>query len=592
MSIIEIKESSEIMGFFFTDAAKKKKKTPKEQLNDMLVKTYGCNICPRKDLNIDSPKMEPTGADKPVYYFVGESPGRDEDEQGKQFVGQAGSVLREQINKCITPSDRETSIRWNNVVRCYHENITPSALEIDCCKTSVIEDIEKTKPLLVVGFGGIPLKAFLDGKMITLWRGRLIPMKFGSHTCWYFPTLHPSYVLRNRAKGYKTEIDDVFERDINWIFTNFVEEYEPPVVIDSGYKDDILTMNVLAGIIDEIHAMYGSELLALDLETTTLRPYERDAEIWSVALSSGKKTISFPLEYKRFFSEEQVSLLKRELELLFYSVKGIVAHNLKFELEWLLALFGNQNFMRVATWHDTMTQAYLLDERTSKTEGMLNLDRLTQLNFGFNIKSLTGVDNKSLKSSSIEDILLYNAIDAKYTHKLFLQQQKKLLDISLQICYNNLIETAKTLTLTQAYGLEVDTHQLNLLDVSYNEQLKSILRNIQDTPEIKKYMEVYGEFNPLSYPCVVKLLQDIMGIPVKKKTKEGNYSVDDSVLTELAEGGTTIAQYILDYRGLIKLRSTYLLTVSDTMVDGVIHPNYNLLYTVTGRLSSGASTEE
>lgn len=563
------------MGFFFTD--EKLKKTPRKIMNDNLAETYGCTICSRKDLDN---KKEAFGSESPLLYFLSDTP-----------WGKYSTELKTTLYKDWDNDDVEKYIRWNSAVHCFLNRVTPSPMDMACCKPSVISDIEATKPLIVAGFGTIPLKSFIGGNDITLWRGRLLPLRIGNHACWYYPLLHPSDVEGKRKYGFRSELDDVLEQDIHYLLTTLLEDYDTPILIESGYTDNVCSMNVLDGIIDGIHSLYGDHIIAVDIETTTLRPYGDDAEIWSIALSSGDRTIVFPLEYKRFFTDEQVLLIKRELEALFCNVNGIVAHNLKFELEWFLKFFGSQTFMRGGTWHDTMAQAYLLDERTSKHEGMLNLDILIKMNFGFNLKALSKVDNKKLKEASIENILMYNGLDAKYTHKLFMKQQQILLDKPLQICYNNLIETAKTLAITQSYGLNVDMEQLASLKKKYKDELDSIEKEMDKLDEIILFKKKYIKFNPLSYRDAVTLFRDVLNIPELKKTKKaGEYAVDDKVLTELSNNGLKVADYILQYRTAKKLISTYLDTVAEFTFNEKVYPNFNLYFTSTGRLSSGETT--
>ena len=99
--------------------------------------------------------------------------------------------------------------------------------------------------------------------------------------------------------------------------------------------------------------------------------------------------------------------------------------------------------------------------------------------------------------------------------------------------------------------------------------------------------------NPLSYDHVVKLFRDIYEIPEMKQTTKGKkYSVDDEVLTALIRENTVVADYILQYRSLTKLKSTYLESVEGYTFDGVVHPNFNLLFTSSGRLSSGESVRD
>ncbi len=93
----------------------------------------------------------------------------------------------------------------------------------------------------------------------------------------------------------------------------------------------------------------------------------------------------------------------------------------------------------------------------------------------------------------------------------------------------------------------------------------------------------------------VKVLKNIQGLGLKplkewKTKKEGIYSVDEGTLTLLAKGkepAATIANVMLEIRGLNKLLSTYYNSVEDLIYpDGYVHPQFNHVATATGRLSA------
>ena len=79
-----------------------------------------------------------------------------------------------------------------------------------------------------------------------------------------------------------------------------------------------------------------------------------------------------------------------------------------------------------------------------------------------------------------------------------------------------------------------------------------------------------------------------MGLQGGKKTKTGTYSTDSNILAELVFKGEEIAQYILDWRELSKLKSTY----ADALINQIspnterVHTSYATASTITGRLSS------
>jgi DNA polymerase-1 len=104
--------------------------------------------------------------------------------------------------------------------------------------------------------------------------------------------------------------------------------------------------------------------------------------------------------------------------------------------------------------------------------------------------------------------------------------------------------------------------------------------------EAEIWQEAGEEFTIASPKQLAEVLFEKLMLPASKKTKTG-YSTDSSVLTELAES-YPIAQMILDYRQVEKLRSTYVeslpkLINPDT---GRVHTTFNQTVAATGRLSS------
>ena len=131
--------------------------------------------------------------------FIGEGPGRREDELGRPFVGRSGELLTRIIENGMKLS-RE-SVYIANIVKCrptvdmeMQKDRAPDQEEVAACSHFLQKQIELIQPEVIVTLGGPSTKFILNSKEgITRLRGqwhsyREIPV---------MPTFHPSYILRN-----------------------------------------------------------------------------------------------------------------------------------------------------------------------------------------------------------------------------------------------------------------------------------------------------------------------------------------------------------------------------------------------------------
>jgi DNA polymerase len=125
--------------------------------------------------------------------FIGEGPGRDEDLQGKPFVGEAGKLLT-RIIKAMHFKREEVYI--TNVVKCRPpKNRNPELDEMDQCRDYLIRQIEMIQPKIIVTLGNVPTKYLLNTKTgITSMRGTFQTFK----NIQVMPTFHPSYLIRRK----------------------------------------------------------------------------------------------------------------------------------------------------------------------------------------------------------------------------------------------------------------------------------------------------------------------------------------------------------------------------------------------------------
>lgn len=125
--------------------------------------------------------------------FVGEAPGADEDIQGLAFVGRAGQLLTDIIEKGLKMPREEVFIA--NVIKCRPPgNRNPEADEITACQPFLERQIAAIQPRILVGLGKFACQFLLrTAEPITRLRGRM--GRFQGIDV--MPTYHPAYLLRN-----------------------------------------------------------------------------------------------------------------------------------------------------------------------------------------------------------------------------------------------------------------------------------------------------------------------------------------------------------------------------------------------------------
>jgi uracil-DNA glycosylase family 4 len=135
--------------------------------------------------------------------FVGEAPGADEDLQGEPFVGRAGQLLTDIIERGMGMSRGDVYIC--NVIKCRPpENRNPEFDEVAACEPFLFRQIDLVQPRVIVGLGTFAVQALLKVKTpISKLRGSWQQVRGVK----LMPTFHPAYLLRNPAEKRKVWAD-------------------------------------------------------------------------------------------------------------------------------------------------------------------------------------------------------------------------------------------------------------------------------------------------------------------------------------------------------------------------------------------------
>jgi DNA polymerase len=162
--------------------------TKAQQLQKLNKKIKRCKKCPLwKNTKNAVPGEGPTTA---RIMFVGEAPGREEDLSGRPFIGRAGKLLTQLMEKNGIKRER---VFITSILKCRPpKNRQPAGEEIAACLPYLLEQIDIVNPQKVILLGGVAFSIFFPKQKLSDLRGRLIK-KEGRQ---FFITYHPAAGLR------------------------------------------------------------------------------------------------------------------------------------------------------------------------------------------------------------------------------------------------------------------------------------------------------------------------------------------------------------------------------------------------------------
>lgn len=135
------------------------------------------------------------GDPRAAIVFVGEAPGEEEDKQGKPFVGRAGKLLDQLIERIGV---KRSDVFICNVLKCRPPgNRDPEPQEVACCKEYLLSQLDIIRPRVICTLGRHAYNTLLGTDVpITRVRGKMTTFR-GTPL---LPTYHPSYLLRSQTK--------------------------------------------------------------------------------------------------------------------------------------------------------------------------------------------------------------------------------------------------------------------------------------------------------------------------------------------------------------------------------------------------------
>lgn len=381
--------------------------------------------------------------------------------------------------------------------------------------------------------------------------------------------------------------------------------YETITSIQKDYK----LIDNKNDFVDLISTLKSINLISIDLETSSLDRDNCEIVGIAVAIAEGKafyiavsnsscddynlqnddknysidslffneKKSNDEISSKNHFKSLPINYVCKELKSILED-KSIekCGQNLKFDA-YILKRYGI-NLTPIS--FDSMLASYLLDP-----DEQHNLDAISKKWLSYEpipISRLIGekkANQKSMKDIPPQDILEYAAEDAdlalKLRNVLYKELEKQnLIELALKVEF----PLVEVLTRMEFNGVAIDSKALKEISDKIAIEAQNLTQKI--------FSEAGTEFNLDSPKQLAEILFEKMQIPAIKKTKTG-FSTDVEVLTQLSSS-YPIASYLLDYRQLMKLKSTYIDALPRLVnpKTGRIHTTFNQTIVSTGRLSS------
>ncbi len=323
-----------------------------------------------------------------------------------------------------------------------------------------------------------------------------------------------------------------------------------------------------------IRELENANRFCFDTETTSIHPMEADLVGMSFSLEKGKAWFILVPEDR----DETLQILE-EFRNVFENPEIIkIAQNIKYDA----IVLKNYGIEVQGIFHDTMLFHYLLNPELRHNMDYLAETYLSYKTISYDeLTEKKGQKQKKLRDVELEKLRNYAAEDADITLQLHEYLFEKLKERKLDKLYFDIEEPLiKILSEMEYNGIRMDADFL----VNYGKELAGLIVEVQD----RIYAMAGAVFNIDSPKQVGEILFDVMKIPYRwSKTKTGQYSTNEAKLGELANEHE-IVTLILDYRGLTKLKSTYV-DALPKMVNpktGRIHSSFNQALAATGRLSS------
>lgn len=522
-----------------------------------------CSSC---ILNGSSIKVPDYGKTSSGVVFVGEAPAHEELIAKKPFVGESGRLLNKVLS--VVGINRDETVIANSI-KCKLPKLSKKNIRVvlDNCRGFLQNTLIKSKPKLIILLGDIALKQVLrKNTTISKVRGKILWNE--EFNCYILPTYHPAYVLRWSRKEYPYISPDTMN-GVEFAFLNDLKLAKE--FMDSNFtpkKHFIETANYNLFHTKDL-PLFSKGVFAFDVEWNT------NGEVIGISFSNEPNNALVYIPYTSKNCRKHIlKLLTNEKTI------KVVANRPIDEL----MLYKTHGIKVNGVIHDVFLMAHLVDENIH-----ISLESLADIYCGMKgIKDLSEGNREDLQKLSQPKFVQYAGADADATYKLYLELKKRLMNepIVLKYYVNFLQPISNMLFDLKQTGCKIDVQKLKENHRFFEEEINKLHDEIiQMMP--KNLREKYSDNLSLTRNNILIdwLFLDRKGLKLKPKQFTKNENLPSVTKDHLSLfSGHEVIDKIIQYKKLIKLQSTYIVSMYDYIHnDGRIYPDTFLYRTVTGR---------
>ena len=572
---------------------------------------------------------------------VQDNPTEMENRRKEYMGGKPGRMFRAALSEVGIDLD---DVYFTSVIKCSTpEDRPPLPDEVKACQDYLLAEIDIVQPEIVIPTGNMSMKALMGLTAITKHRGKVVE-KDGIK---YLPMIHPSLVLK-QPKYLDIFSEDMItlESVMNGTVVESRSSFEKVRRYCDTYEDAIDEINRLIALpsgsmvsidLETTKANPYKEFVTMSKTAEASYPDSKRVKISAIGFSDRPGYGSaMPLYHRQnMMSGNQIGMIIKSLRVLIARDDiEWTTQNGKFEIKWLRRqLEIDLNNM---VW-DTMLMHYLA---ITEEKGIHGVDDFSWLynDMGGCDSALNGVKPKGEDKGNYDmiewDILkVYLADDCDVTMRVGVLW-KPLITENPDMNWlwtNIMVPLSYTLADVEANGLKVDVEWLKVLEEAYPKEIERIETKLREFPEViemeREWVQMWHErvaigqikkadrtpeqeerfkkwkkydpngkkdgervdgtkINFGSSAQLGELLFNRLGLKTVVLTDKGNLSTNDDSLKYM-EKQHAVARTIMQLRKANHLNNNFVAGMREHLdFEGIIHPNYNIHGTVTGRLSS------
>lgn len=524
---------------------------------------------------------------------IGETLTAVEARKGICMSGPAVAILQQTMAKVGLPIDT-SKVHYTVAVACAVPRKKGKQFPKEPmmnCRYRLFNEIKAVKPKIIIVLGKVALQTLTGNYSIKVTeyygRAEILPEYIGTQhmaemnmldSPMVIPVMHPALIMR--APGdYKP-----FYASLQLI----ASIYHGGSTHDTG-ETQWQILETDADCDRAVKFLSKFPKVAADMETTSLD--YREAEFCVVGICFAKnKVLIIPRSMRHRMKD-------------FFALPNLrwTWHHGKYDRKVMwrrkLTVFDKEGWHIFPHQDDTIYMHYVLDETSAHDLGYLTKTYLQAAEYKYKMNQQFKAVTLETYNSFFDALCERVAVDADYTFQLeevLWAEICKPENESLKRVYSMLIMPAASfLARVEQNGMLTDEDFLHDLDSKYEILLKKILADVQEAAspfwDREMYMTQSGaKSSPVTFnPGSPKQMSWMVFSRLKLKPKRRKGTSTDADVLESIEEDIPLIKKVLEYRGVAKERSTYVIgNLKRRDIDGRVRSNFSLHITATGRLSS------